>query len=128
MKSKLKDILNQLNIEDFKNYYLVHNIRDTAKHFNISVDRVAQISKTINFVKTQETINKQIKETKIQRFGSLDNLFTHNNNKRKNTLIEKYGSIEMAEKTKISNTKRTLSKKEGYFLNYINKLSREPNL
>lgn len=115
MTKKLNEILQKLNREQFIEYYSNHNIRDTAKQFNISVDRVTQISKEIGFKKDIQNITDQIKRTKEKNFGSLDELNKHNSEKRKQTLIEKYGDEEEAEKSRQEKFKETLSNKEYTF-------------
>lgn len=115
MTKKFDEILQKLNKEQFIEYYSDHNIKDTAKQFNISVDRVTQISKEIGFKKDIQKITNQIKKTKEKNFGSLDKLNKHNSEKRKQTLIEKYGDEEEAEKSRQEKFKQTLSNKEYTF-------------
>lgn len=125
MNKKLDEILNHLNIDDFISFYSTHNIKDTAKEFNISVDRVTQICKNIGFKKDINIIVNQIRETKIKNFGSLDNLNKQNKINRNNTLIKKYGSLENATNHRLAKYQTAISEKEGYFSNIIKNISKE---
>ena len=115
MKSKLDEIKNNLNIDDFINYYSSHNISDTSEHFQISIDKVSQLANELNFKKDQSMINEQIKATKIKTYGSLDNLSKLNAEKRAQTILDKYGTRANYEANKIAKYKETISNKPDTF-------------
>lgn len=125
MKNKLNEILDSLDKKQFIDYYTNHNIKDTAKQFNISTDRITQICRQIGFKKDIQSINKQIKATKEKRFGSIENLNKHNLEKRNQSLLLKYGSKERAKEERIKKFKATISKKENNFNSIINNIDKD---
>lgn len=125
MKNKYLQIISSLDIEAFKQYYIKHNIKDTAKKFNISVDRVTQICKDIGFKKDIKTINAQIQRTKLEHFRSKETLNRLSNEKQKKTLISKYGSLKEAQRHKIKKYKITHSQNTSSFAYKIKNINKE---
>lgn len=53
---KFQKILTNLDIDQFKDYYSKHNIRDTVRYFNTSAEMITKICKAINFRKDKNQI------------------------------------------------------------------------
>ena len=125
MHIKYSELLNTLNISEFIAYYKNHNIRDTTAHYNTSTALITKLCKEIGFKKDQSTINEQIKQTKINRYGSLSELDTQNRIKQHQTLIDKYGSIEDANRLRVERIKLAKAKDENSFTYKINQINKE---
>lgn len=112
---------------ELRKYYINHNIVDTAKHFNLSVDKVTKLCKQYNIKKTQEQINAQILASKLLKYGSKEELNKHNNAKRVQTLTINYGSVESAYKQRITTCKDIshIDKEEFYRLYILENNTRE---
>lgn len=117
--SKFDKLITQISKNELQNYYFDHNIHDTAKYFNISIDMVTKLCRYYNIKKSIELINKQIKQTKIQ------NKTNDCINKRLDTIINKYGSYENFIKQKTLKTKLTNSQKENSFNNLLKQINPE---
>lgn len=125
MKNKLTEILNSLNKEEFIDYYINHNIIETAKHYKLSKDRITQICKEIGFKKDKKQISEQIRKTKELNYNNLKNLYISNKQKSNETKIKKYGSLENALKTKIEKYRNTISQKDNHFSKILNSINKE---
>lgn len=62
--NSVKWLKENIDREEFVNYYNNHNIRETAIYYNTSVNYITQYCKEINFIKNNETIIKQKKRTR----------------------------------------------------------------
>lgn len=121
---KSKNLETSLDIDEFIKFYQNHNIRDTAKYFNISINRITQICKQISFKKDKQTIANQIKVTKLSKYDSVEALNKANREKQSNTLIRKYGSIEAANRVRVDKIKATKANNKDSFdykIKHINK-------
>ena len=57
-KEKLQEVINRINLEDFKNYYFSHNQEQTKQHFNIGWDNLRNYIKYHNIIKSDSDIRK----------------------------------------------------------------------
>lgn len=72
-KEKLQDVINRINLEDFKLYYFSHNQEQTKEYFNIGWTNLKNYIKYFNIVKSDEDIHKTSSKTFKEK--SNDKLF-----------------------------------------------------
>lgn len=66
---KFEGILSRIDKTEFIEYYRFHSNSDTAKHFDITSDRVTQLTRYFNFVKSPEEIKQTTKRTNQKKYG-----------------------------------------------------------
>ena len=111
-RDRTAELIEKIGKDNFIDYYRVHTIDDTAKHFNISKTEAGYIQGRIKYRKSKEekrlsisntpngreefynTRSIKTTKTKIDKYGSLDNFNSMVMDKRLKTCIEKYGSYE----------------------------------
>ena len=56
-----------IDLEEFKEFYLVHTEKETAEHFGISQNKVVSICKEHNIKKTRQQVNSLISRTRAAK-------------------------------------------------------------
>lgn len=121
--SKLYSNLNNVSIEVFTEYYFSHNIVDTAKQFSVTTADITLFCKEHSIKKTKEQISNQIKQTKIDKYGSF--LAAMDKEKVAKNRITKYGSLEKSSKIHSQKIKESIAKKSNSYENVLNRIDKE---
>ena len=123
--SKVSHFLAQnIPIEEFCAFYFTHNIVDTAAHFNTIPDAVTAYCKANSIKKTKEQINQQILATKIEKYGSIEELNKHNTEKQKQTSLAKYGAEDGVNKQRSETLKKTFQAKYNSYTNILKSIDK----
>lgn len=117
---RLQELINKISKEELESYYKTHRIMDTAKYFHTSYPYIRKLIDFYGIVKTKEDIEKERLETRLNKYGSLENYKEVRNTKMNDSIIEKYGSLEAYNKLRIDKMLETKLEKYGD-INYSNR-------
>lgn len=112
-KSLREYALENISKDELKRYYINHTREDTCNHFNITTSTLQWLLKYYKIKKTKE----QKRDTIQNKYDG--DFYSIRNKKSYNTKIKKYGSIEQFEKLKEEKRKDSLISKYGSMENYI---------
>ena len=83
-----------IDLEEFKEFYLLHTEKETAEHFGISQNKVVSICKEHNIKKTRQQVNSLISRTRAAKHSINKDEFTRlyiEENHTQKFMMEYYG-------------------------------------
>lgn len=143
-KINIENLAKTINQEEFKNYYLTHNLVETTDRFNLrNTELTRRVRDYFGIVKSKEDINTTRLNTAKLKYGSLENYYKIKNEraskaqlsiseeekqrreeKKKSTNLKRYGVEQPSQRSDYNDTrKRNIEAKgityEEYYKNIV---------